>query len=310
MVVWRRKSHQRAAAIERVHLSVTELLSVPHMAAEPPVLSLMGTLDPAAGELDEGRAERKRQQILSCAAHAMRLIPQGGNAVEFGAGSGHLGLLIAHLRPDCRVTLVELKQHACDRARERIRSLELIDVRVFQGTVDEFAATRESFDVALGLHLCGLLTDAALELAIERGASVCIVPCCYGQIFSIEDHFRGGRTIAGMHPRSTAFRDALGDSVEDFRAVAKGADLAVCGKGGAFDATAEPFLTAARCMTLVDTDRLRWVLESNGREVSVALGRLSPLTCSPKNRVLIVKFHADNDDKTERNGLMCLECRP
>lgn len=28
-------------------------------------------------------------------------------AVEFGAGTGHLGLLLAHLRPDASVVLVE-----------------------------------------------------------------------------------------------------------------------------------------------------------------------------------------------------------
>ena len=39
----------------------------------------------------------------------------------------------------------------------------------------------KDFDLALGLHTCGLLADAILALARKRRSSVCLVPCCYGQ---------------------------------------------------------------------------------------------------------------------------------
>ena len=41
--------------------------------------------------------------------------------------------------------------------------------------------TPQDFDLALGLHTCGLLADAILALARKRRSSVCLVPCCYGQ---------------------------------------------------------------------------------------------------------------------------------
>ena len=321
MVVHRRKSHQREVVVDRAAGLCSGLLDVPTVAPgpQPPLELLTGALDPAAGELEnEGRAERKRQQILSAVGYALPLMRgAGGHAVEFGAGTGHFGLLLAKVRPDWRVTLVEVKEYTATGARERAASLALPNVSVFQGTVDEYAATHEPFQLAVGLHLCGLLTDATLELATSRGASACIVPCCYGQVFSSEDHARGGSTAAGMHPRSAAFRAALGDEVESFRMVAKAADLAVSGKGGAFDPTAGTFLSASRCMTLVDTDRLRWVVEeaaarggSGGGTSSVALGKLSPLSCSPKNSVLVVRAGESPPEEEGAPSLRCVEIEP
>ena len=55
MVVWQRKSHQRAAAIERAHELLASLLTLPLLAAEEsPLPPFPGALDPAAGELDDG----------------------------------------------------------------------------------------------------------------------------------------------------------------------------------------------------------------------------------------------------------------
>ena len=64
-------------------------------------------------------------------------------------------MLIAHLRPDCTVSLVEVKEYSCIGARERVRRLGLTNVRVFEGTVDAFEQLGEPFDLAVGLHLCG-----------------------------------------------------------------------------------------------------------------------------------------------------------
>ena len=60
-------------------------------------------LDPADGELDERRDTRKKEQLVSVAQHVLSLIETSGaqRVVEVGAGSGHLGLLIAYLRPHC-----------------------------------------------------------------------------------------------------------------------------------------------------------------------------------------------------------------
>merc|ERR1712216_759849 len=120
------------------------------------------------------------------------------------------------------------------------------------GTVDEYAATGEHFDLAVGLHTCGLLADAVLCLAMKRSAAACLCPCCYGQVASVkEDHERGEGTSALMHPCSEAVSAALGAAGrEAFPWCAKSADF-TAGKGGEFDAASDGFTTALRCMRTV-----------------------------------------------------------
>ena len=100
MVVYQRKSHQRAAALSLVDGRCSSLVVLPDAApsssaALPPLEG--SSLDPASGDLDAARAARKRQQISSLAAHALAVVDEigaGARVVEFGAGSGHLGLLV------------------------------------------------------------------------------------------------------------------------------------------------------------------------------------------------------------------------
>ena len=133
------------------------------------------------------------------------------------------------------------------------------------------------------LALTGLLADAVLELAAFRRASVCLVPCCYGQIVSALDHKRGSNTTPNMHPRSAEFRSALvGEESGAFRTVAKAADFSVV-QDGEFALDSPAFATAQRCMRIVDTDRLLWVREQSNTHHQppplVFLSRLEPPTC-------------------------------
>jgi len=175
MVVLRRRSHQRQIDIDLVDGRTSHLAVPQSFPSEGEAFELSGGLDPAKGDLDESRAKRKRAQIFSTAAHALALMRPGDHVVEFGAGSGHLGLLLASSRSDCSVTLVEIKEWTCQFARDRIADLGMTNCKVFCGSVDEFAATGEAFHCAVGLHCCGLLTDCVLELAAARKASVCMV---------------------------------------------------------------------------------------------------------------------------------------
>ena len=93
MVVWKKKSHARAEAIDTVCSRTARLgLELPGLLQQNadderpflPAFSWEGDLDPAAGELDAGRAERKRQQICSAAMHALELAHTGAHVVELG----------------------------------------------------------------------------------------------------------------------------------------------------------------------------------------------------------------------------------
>jgi len=109
-----------------------------------------GELDPAAGKLGADRALRKRQQLRSVASHVLPLLEPGSRVVEFGAGCGHLSLLLASLRPDCLFTLVEVKPYTSNIAAERVASSGLANAAVFTGSIDEYASSAACFDVAIG----------------------------------------------------------------------------------------------------------------------------------------------------------------
>ena len=329
-----KKSHRRDAAIssawEVCREHATSLPAVADAMCSPcaEIDKWPAGLDPADGELDERRDTRKKEQLVSVAQHVLSLIETSGaqRVVEVGAGSGHLGLLIAYLRPHCHVVLVEIKEYSCEVARGRISTLGLANASVAQGSLDEYAERGESFDLIVGLHCCGLLTDAVLSLALSARAAVCVVPCCYGQVVGDVDHERGAGTAPRMHPRSAAFR-ALPLADGAFEQLARGADLV---SGG--DCSGEQYALAKRCMLCVDADRLLWAqhdaLEGTASDVEparalealeapkespvesvhssaatgarepqalgtpavvrVAIGELSPPTCTPKNNVLML----------------------
>lgn len=158
-------------------------------------------LDPAAGDLKPFRAARKRQQVLSVCRHSIRLLlalallpPADPNAVkadkpfhivEFGAGSGHVGLLLAHL---CRclpgawhVTLLDRKGFGITQMEARISDAGLADVAsCIEGDCTDFIG--RPFDFGVSLHSCGLLTDLAMQACVKASAAFVLCPCCYGQL--------------------------------------------------------------------------------------------------------------------------------
>ena len=121
----------------------------PSTASLPPLdldwNSLPEGTDPSSGDLDEGRSFRKRQQLASMLAHVAAFLEgeeqqededekedtegaspaavpgrQKLTVVDVGAGTGHLGLLVAHLWPErCRVILLERKEWTSTTSAER-----------------------------------------------------------------------------------------------------------------------------------------------------------------------------------------------
>ena len=55
-----------------------------------------------------------------------------GVVVDFCAGGGHVGLLVAHLHPSVTVHLVENKEESLANAAQRISTLNLSNVKLFQ----------------------------------------------------------------------------------------------------------------------------------------------------------------------------------
>jgi hypothetical protein len=145
-------------------------------------------------QLGAERASNKEKQVGALLRHAIPIVDylyqqnhnnnnnNTINVVEFGAGSGHLGLLLAFLRPTkCHVTLLERKEYACQQATKRANDASLQNITIVNTSMHTFAEAEQQFHLGLSLHSCGVLTDAALALCLQHGAAFCLCPCCYGQ---------------------------------------------------------------------------------------------------------------------------------
>ena len=107
----------------------------------------------------KGRATRKRQQLESVVHFARQVILCGDTVVDFGCGSGHVGLLLAYLFPSIRVYLVDAEPTKIRMVHKRLESLlQKRGVNLME-RVQSFssigALQTVAFDVGVGLHTCG-----------------------------------------------------------------------------------------------------------------------------------------------------------
>lgn len=220
---------------------------------------------PLGGGLPETRVLRKCQQIENLVVLALQHTFDGCKVVDFCSGGGHVGIVLAYLLPDCRVVMIENKEESMHRARERVRSLGLRNVVLYQCNMDYYVG---DFDLGVSLHACGVATDLVLQKCIEHNAAFVSCPCCYGAMKATEGI---------SYPLSRAFRD-MGISKEDYTLLCHYADRTerdtpTCQQGH-------------YCMALVDRDRAMGAAES-GYEVIVT--QMVPHDCSPKGLVLVGK---------------------
>lgn len=99
---------------------------------------------------DEARRLWSRH-ILNCALLAPELPTQGvrggrPSIADVGSGAGLPGLVIAMIRPDIDVTLIEPLERRTRWLVEQVHELELANVSVFTGRAEDYTP-RHSFDV-------------------------------------------------------------------------------------------------------------------------------------------------------------------
>ena len=124
--------------------------------------------------------------------------------------------------------------------------------QIFQGALDDFAASGKAFTCGVCLHACGPLTDAALRLCLAHGAAYVLCPCCYGQL-----------PAAGGQPRSAHFGGG-GFGEEQFALLGAGAEFSVVKDSDWGFAATPAFALAKRCMLAIDADRSWWAQETAG----------------------------------------------
>lgn len=246
-------------------------------------------LDPSAGDLKPDRALRKRQQVESMVAHVAHFLHDDDVVVDFGSGSGHLGLTIAYFFPKVSVILVERKEWTTTVANERIADLGLTNVSTRCCDIYDFDAAKEKMTLAVSLHSCGWLTDFIIETCVRNECSYCLVPCCYGQRGGkpeVSGQSTGALNAIVSHPKSRLLASQF--TADEFDHIASGADFAVAATNNWNEFTNnDNFIVAKQCMRLIDLDRASWTSDQVLGKYRLYQSSLQPLNCSPKNNVLI-----------------------
>ncbi|KAI5756167.1 glutathione S-transferase C-terminal domain-containing protein [Diaphorina citri] len=209
---------------------------------------------PESGDIPQDRVERKCQQLVSMTKAVMKICSPNDVIVDFCSGGGHLGLLIAHLVPQCTVILLDNKPQSLARAKHRTRELGLTNLFIIQSNVNYFIGT---FDVGTCLHACGVASDLVMQKCARNNASMVVSPCCYGKI----------QTCHTMQYPRSQWLQQLNITSQDHHLMSHCADR-----------------QSPDWMDWIDADRLEWAQE-NGYHIF--LGKLTPLECTPKNNMLV-----------------------
>lgn len=113
------------------------------------------------------------------------VIVDGDVCCDIGAGSGHLGLLVAYLWPKTHMVLVEPRKISVSQCYERINALELTNVSVVHGLLDDFKELMKS--------------NRCKQAESGSGCEEATHPT--------------SQTFVNMHVRLTALHDALAKAV-------------------------------------------------------------------------------------------------
>lgn len=231
--------------------------------------------DAGPNELPKKRLQRKYEQLENLCKATLKLAKSGDKIVDFCAGTAHLGILVAYLRQDCRIIILENKEESLNRAKLRVEKLNLHNIDFYQCNLDYF---KGNFDIGLSLHACGVATDLVIQHCLHVNAIFISCPCCYGSIKNCHNI---------QYPRSKIFRDSI--SLKNYLTLGHSADQT-------HDDRNHKTKQGYQCMSIIDTDRK---LQAEEFDYKVHLSKLVPDTCTPKNHLLVgIPEFKLADDKT------------
>jgi len=112
------------------------------------------------------------RHILNSAA-VVQYLPEEGHIVDLGSGAGLPGLVIAAMRPQARITLIEPMERRCVWLNEMIAAMDLNNTEVMRGRAEEFHGAFIA-DVVTARAVAALdkLSRWALPLLAEGGEMV------------------------------------------------------------------------------------------------------------------------------------------
>jgi 16S rRNA (guanine527-N7)-methyltransferase len=134
-------------------------------------LTVQGELRGLIGPREIGRIWDRH--ILNSAA-VVQYLPQTGTIVDIGSGAGLPGLVIAAMRPEAEVILIEPMERRCTWLNEMTETLRLTNVEVKRGRAEEFHDAFEA-DVVTARAVAALDKLARWSLPLLRHGGELII---------------------------------------------------------------------------------------------------------------------------------------
>jgi len=233
---------------------------------------------------------RKRNQVLSMLHLLLPRVQDGDTAVEFAAGSGYIGLVLAALRPKVRVILMDQNPVSMQYARARALKANLTNVECVVGDIRDFNV-ENGYAIGFALHACGAASDYVLDHCIRNGAEYVIAPCCAG---FMQNTIQAADETVDVVPTSQKIREA-GVTRDEYISLTSGAD---------HSNHPEQAQSGRRAMAMLDLDRNLRAEESQVGYVTKYY-RMAPEDCTPKNQILVgfVEKGGDGSDGSSGGGL-------
>ena len=261
------------------------------------------SVHPVGGLLPPTRIQRKVQQVNNLVIPARMQIEsllkvwssdEKGRrlrVVEFCAGSGFVLLPLAKMFPCVEFVLIDYKKRSIEIGRSRVEAANLEgNVRVLHQDISDYD---EDFEVGLGLHACGPLTDITLSKCYANRAMFVVAPCCVGKV-----------CVATSLPRSEKMRIKVQQQNVPWDSLLKAADFGHSSESFYYadEENAQEYRDGEAqsqrqrhapwkrnrqrrmCKSVVEEDRRSLALEMGYR---AHLLMMEPAGASPKNDVLL-----------------------
>jgi SAM-dependent methyltransferase len=99
------------------------------------------------------------------------------NILEVACGNGDLARKLAESFLGSEVSGFDVKKKLIDKLNQK----KMPDNLRFY-FFDAFDFEGKDYDLVLGLHACGEISDKVIDIAVRGGSDVLVVPCCYGNL--------------------------------------------------------------------------------------------------------------------------------
>jgi hypothetical protein len=152
----------------------------------PQIQRMLELIRRLTGFSDEG-IERKNE---SCAQD----VPSELHLLDIGGGRGDLANAVTAFfaQPEIQkhvcahVTVIDINQPSLEAGKARAEASDLQSYMSFvycdlgeKDEVEKLLSERRKVDLVFGLHCCGGLAEAAVELAVASRAAFCVSTCCF-----------------------------------------------------------------------------------------------------------------------------------